>query len=91
MCYVFRLDLVYQKDDFEFCILTSDIIQIIRKLLKRLHRHFLGRTRIMSQDFKYNYKPVLQIRMFLGLLDLDPDSDLLVRDTDTDPSIIKQK
>jgi hypothetical protein len=76
---------------FVFCILKSDIIQIIRKLLKGLHWHFLGRTRIMSQDFKYNYKPVLRIRMFLGLLDLDPDSDLLVRGTDPDPSIIMQK
>jgi hypothetical protein len=52
-----------------------------------MHRHFSNR--INSQDLKYNYKPVLRIRMFLGLL--DPDPDPLVRGTDPDPSIIKQK
>jgi hypothetical protein len=58
-------------------IFLSDIIQIIRKLLKGMHRNFIGRNRINSQDFKYIYKQVLriQIRMFLDLL----DPDLLVR------------
>ncbi len=35
------------------------------------------------------YADLCRIRMFLGLL--DPDLDPLVRGTDLDPSIIKQK
>ncbi len=35
------------------------------------------------------YLPELRVRMFLGLL--DPDPDPVVRGTDLDPSIIKQK
>jgi hypothetical protein len=33
----------------------------------------------------------IRIRMFLGLLNPDPDPEQVVRGTDTDPSIIKQK
>ncbi len=44
----------------------------------------------MTADPKIDvFYPVLRIRMFLGLM--DPDLDPLVRGTDPDPSIIKQK
>jgi hypothetical protein len=42
-----------------------------------------------SQYFFWVSKAVLRIRMFLGLL--DPDLDPLVRGTDPDPSVLKQK
>jgi hypothetical protein len=49
--------------------------------------------RMLLKILRLCVKPVLRIRMFLGLL--DPDPDPLVRGTDPapapDPSIIKQK